>query len=174
MKFIIPQNYNFKNKIFGIIDYSTSPHNQNHHSISGKKTDLGNTCKNQRMPRFQILKYTLLIWYFHEVCSQIPPCAHRETGQTLSSLLPYSHLCPWTKSTDDRNQSVWPVPAIFRLLLPLSDSVGNKYGYRPAMPPDNRIHPAQWTPIQTPCNVLRICTFSHNHAVWSTDLQTDC
>jgi hypothetical protein len=23
MKFIIPQNYNFKNKIFGIIDYST-------------------------------------------------------------------------------------------------------------------------------------------------------
>ena len=24
MKFIIPQNYNFKNKIFGIIDYSTA------------------------------------------------------------------------------------------------------------------------------------------------------
>lgn len=24
MKFIIPQNYNFKNKLFGIIDYSTA------------------------------------------------------------------------------------------------------------------------------------------------------
>lgn len=24
MKFIIPQNYNFKNKIFGIVDYSTA------------------------------------------------------------------------------------------------------------------------------------------------------
>ena len=24
MKFIIPQNYNFKSKIFGIIDYSTA------------------------------------------------------------------------------------------------------------------------------------------------------
>lgn len=24
MKFIIPQNYNFKNKIFGLIDYSTA------------------------------------------------------------------------------------------------------------------------------------------------------
>lgn len=24
MKFIIPQNYNFKNKIFGVIDYSTA------------------------------------------------------------------------------------------------------------------------------------------------------
>ena len=24
MKFVIPQNYNFKNKIFGIIDYSTA------------------------------------------------------------------------------------------------------------------------------------------------------
>ena len=24
MKFIIPQNYNFKNKIFGILDYSTA------------------------------------------------------------------------------------------------------------------------------------------------------
>ena len=23
MKFIIPQNYNFKNKVFGILDYST-------------------------------------------------------------------------------------------------------------------------------------------------------
>ena len=33
MKFIIPQNYNFKNKIFGIIDYSTAFLNISWYSI---------------------------------------------------------------------------------------------------------------------------------------------
>ena len=65
MKFIIPQNYNFKNKIFGIIDYSTAILNILWYSIVF--TILHFSCNNWNIKIFLLISFCFPITIFSVV-----------------------------------------------------------------------------------------------------------